>query len=151
MKHILKNVRSGGKYQITVSTDVDGAIPTDPVTYVAPPIIPPHQVIVEKHPKEEKYIVKWEQRNLPENLKNGKYHFDIFVAEGASIVNESTAKIYQRKQPPFEFKPENEDAMHSFAVRLVSEEGYQSDLSEIVSIVNPNGEFHSFILLEIYG
>lgn len=139
MKHLLKNIKLGGKYEISVSTDVDGAIPTETMIYIAPPIIPPHQVIVEKHQNEEKYIVKWEQRNMSDSWKNTKYHFDVLISEGSSIVNESNAKIYNSKQSPFEFIPENIDAMHSIAVRLVSEEGYHSELSEIVSIVNPNG------------
>ncbi|XP_043466543.1 sortilin-related receptor-like isoform X3 [Leptopilina heterotoma] len=137
MKHMLKNIKLGGKYQISVSTDVDGAIPTEPIIYNAPPIIPPHQVIVEKQ-NDEKYIVKWEQRNMSDSLKNTKYHFDVLITEGANIVNETNAKIYSSKKSPFEFVPENIDAMHSIAVRLVSEEGYHSDLSEVVSLANPN-------------
>lgn len=142
---MLKKIKLGGKYQISVSTDVDGAIPTEPVSYTAPPIIPPHQIIVEKHQNDQKYIVKWEERNMSDSWKDTKYHFDILVSEGASVVNESNAKIYTSKESPFEFTPENIDAMHSIAVRLVSEEGYHSQLSEVVSIVNPNGWYSFFI------
>ena len=147
MKHMLKNIKPGGIYQITVSTDVDGAIPAGPINYTAPPIQPPHQVLIEKHPKEEKYIVKWEERDMPESIKKGDYHFEILVSDGSSTVNETSAKVYKQKQPPFEFTPSNSDSMQSIAVRLVTEEGYQSKLSEVISIVNPNGKFYSFINL----
>ncbi|XP_012150619.1 sortilin-related receptor isoform X2 [Megachile rotundata] len=131
MKHTFNNIKHGGKYQITVATDVDNAIPSHPIIYVAPIILPPHQLKV--LPENEGFRISWLVHDLPDVIKTAKYHYEILVVEGPKM-NESLAKIYTIEQPPYEYKDVKPDVIYTFAVRLVTEEGYLSPLSEIYSI-----------------
>lgn len=130
MKHTFNSIKHGGKYRITISTDVEDAIASQPVLYMAPDIPPPHQVKV-LH-EEQGFFVYWEEHDLPD-MKDEKYHYEILVVEGSHVMNESTAKIYKIDQPPYIYKDVKPDVMYTFAVRLVTEEGYQSSLSEVFS------------------
>ncbi|XP_012284613.1 sortilin-related receptor [Orussus abietinus] len=137
MKYKFTSVQYGGKYNITISTDVDYAIPSKPAIYLAPPILPPHQLNV-LH-EEGNYILYWQERGLPDSIaKNTKYHYEILVNEDSRSINESTAMIFKEDQPPYIFPNAKTDVIYSFAVRLVTEKGYKSLLSEVVSIESPS-------------
>ncbi|XP_017882694.1 sortilin-related receptor-like [Ceratina calcarata] len=131
MKHTFNSLKYGGKYQITVSTDVEDAIPSQPVVYWAPEIQPPHQVKVLHRGNE--CVVYWIQHDLPDTLKPAKYHYEVLVVEGSSVMNESVAKVYKVDQPPYTYKDAKPDVIYTFAVRLVTDDGYQSLLSEMFS------------------
>ncbi|CAK9806758.1 Sortilin-related receptor [Anthophora plagiata] len=131
MKHTFNSIKHGGRYRITVSTDVENAIPSQPLIYMAPEIQPPHQLKV--LPNNEDFIVVWREYVLPETLKTAKYHYEILVVEGSYSMNESIAKVYKVDQPPYTFKEAKPDVTYTFAVRLVTDEGYQSPLSETFS------------------
>lgn len=129
MKHTFKSIQYGGKYSITVATDVENAIPTQPFIYIAPPIKPPHQLTV-LHDNTE-YLIYWQEPDLPENIRNDSHrHYEILVAEGSRTINESTAKILLAKDPPYRYKDAKTDTIYTFAARLVTNDGYQSPLSE---------------------
>ncbi|XP_031838991.2 sortilin-related receptor [Nomia melanderi] len=132
MKHTFSSIRHGGKYCIVIATDVENAEPSQPIFYNAPEISPPHQLQVISEGSE--YIIFWQEHNLPESLTNGKYHYEILVAEGSNKINESIAKVIKVDQPSYNFRDVKPNVIYSFAVRLVSDEGYQSPLSEVVSI-----------------
>ncbi|XP_020710796.1 sortilin-related receptor isoform X2 [Athalia rosae] len=136
LKHRFHPIQYGGKYRVTVSTDVDNAIPSQPVIYLAPPILPPHQLKV-LH-EESNYLIYWQEHDLPESIANKTgYHYEILVSEGEREVNLTTAKIIKTNEPSYIYKNAKTDVIYSFAVRLVTENGYQSQLSETVSIKSP--------------
>ncbi|XP_017764096.1 PREDICTED: sortilin-related receptor-like [Eufriesea mexicana] len=131
MNHAFTSVKYGGKYRITISTDVDDAIPSQPVFYMAPGIEPPHQVKV-LH-EEQGFVVFWQEHDLPDTLKSTKYHYEVLVVEGLNVMNESIAKVYKTDQPPYTYKDVKPGVVYSFAIRLVTDEGFQSPLSEVFS------------------
>ncbi|XP_025152986.1 sortilin-related receptor isoform X2 [Harpegnathos saltator] len=130
MKHTFHSFKYSGKYSITVATDVENAIPSQPFIYVAPPIKSPHQLSVLRNNRD--YYIYWQEPDLPENMKKDiNWHYEILVAEGSRMINESTAKILWADQKPFYiYKDAKTDTIYTFAARLVTEEGYQSSLSE---------------------
>lgn len=139
MKHSFGPIKYGGKYKIAISTDVENAIASQPVIYMAPPILPPHQLNV-LH-EEGNYIIYWQERSLPDNVKRDlKYNYEVLVSEGTKSV-ESAAQVFRTHQPPYIFKNAKPSVIYSFAVRLVTEEGYQSLLSETVSVTSPQSKF----------
>lgn len=128
MKHTFHSIKYGGKYNITIATDVENAIPTQPFIYMAPPIKPPHQLSVLTDSR--KYVIYWQEPDLPESMKSLNLHYEILMAEGSRTINESTAKILRADQPPYIYKDAKTDTIYTFAARLVTDEGYQSSLSE---------------------
>ncbi|XP_058808716.1 sortilin-related receptor-like [Phymastichus coffea] len=123
-------IKYGGRYNITVATDVEGAIPSQWVVYNAPPLPPPHQIAANYD--QGKYLVNWQNRNLPESIaKNIKYHIELYVNEGTKTVNESTATVYKVDQPPFILENVKPGKNYAFAARIVTDEGYKSSLSEV--------------------
>lgn len=139
MKHTFNSIKHGGKYKITIATDVDNAIPSSPVTYVAPVISPPHQLKVVHELGH--YVIFWQEHDLPEALKTVKYHYEILIVEGSATMNESIAKVYNVDQPPYTFKEVKPDVFYTIAVRLVTDEGYQSPLSEVVTTKTSAGNY----------
>ncbi|XP_046432202.1 sortilin-related receptor-like isoform X1 [Neodiprion fabricii] len=121
-------IQYGGKYSVTVVTNATNAIPSQPVIYLAPPISPPHQLTVQY--KKSGYLIYWQEHNLPGSFANKtKYHYQILISEGESVVNESTARTLNADEPPYLYKSPIMDIC-AFAMRLVTESGYQSELSE---------------------
>lgn len=137
IRHTFNSIKHGGKYRITVVTDVDDAIPSQPVLYIAPDIQPPHQVKV-LH-ETDGFAVFWQEHDLPDTLRTAKYHYEVLVVEGSRDMNESIAKIYKVDQPPYMFKDVKPDIIYTFAIRLVTDEGFQSPLSEVFSVRNAAG------------
>lgn len=131
MKHTFNLIKHGGNYRFVIATDVDNAIPSQPIIYVAPDISPPHQLTV-LHENQD-YVIFWQEHDLPESLKSASYHYEILVVEGSNRMNESIAKVYETEQPPYTYKDVKPDVIYTFAVRLVTDEGYKSPLSEILS------------------
>lgn len=127
MKHTFHSIKYGGKYNITVATDVENAIPTQPFVYVAPPIKPPHQVTVLHDNKD--YLIYWQEPDIPKDVAR---HIEILVAEGSREINESTANVISTKDSsPYRYKDAKTDGtIYTFAARLVTNDGYQSPLSE---------------------
>lgn len=147
MKHTFNSIKYGGKYSITIATDVQLAIPTQPFIYVAPPIKPPRQLTV-LHDNTE-YLIYWQEPDLPENIqKDADRHYEILVAEGSRTINESTAKVLFAKDPPYRYKNAKTDMIYTFAARLVTNEGYQSPLSETWS-TQISGEISLILLSEM--
>ncbi|XP_063978327.1 sortilin-related receptor-like [Diachasmimorpha longicaudata] len=137
IKHTFNSIKHGGQYRISVATDVNDAKSSQPFIYVAPPIPAPHQLHVE--PDDGKHIVYWQERELPETLENNtEYHYEVLVSEDSRTVNESGAKVYKCKQPPFIYKDAKANVIYSFAVKLVTEDGYSSLMSETQSIRTPS-------------
>ncbi|CAL7939536.1 unnamed protein product [Xylocopa violacea] len=130
MKHTFTSMKHGGRYQISISTDVEDAIPSYPVTYSIQGIQPPHQVDVSHG--DQGFIIYWQERNLPETVDPDKYHYEILVVEGAEM-NESLAKIYKVDQPPYTYEDPKPDVIYTFGVRLVTDDGFRSPISETVS------------------
>lgn len=136
MKHTFRNIKYGGKYRVTIATDVDGAMTSQPVIYIAPPILPPHQVNVLY--EEGNYIVYWQERGIPDTpSKDMDHYYEVLVNASGTIINESTAIINKVDQPPYIFHDAKTDTIYSFAVRLVTNEGYRSLLSEVISKASP--------------
>lgn len=147
MRHKFNSIKHGGKYKIIISTDVEDAIPSPSVTYTAPDIQPPHQVNV-LH-KDQGFIIFWQEHDLPSTLNNVKYHYEILVVEGSNMMKESSAKIYKVDQPPYIYKDAKPDLIYTFAVRLVTEEGFQSPLSEVFSTRYSAGNYENYFFLII--
>ncbi|XP_016840986.1 sortilin-related receptor, L(DLR class) A repeats-containing-like isoform X2 [Nasonia vitripennis] len=134
LKHPFRDIKYGGRYNISISTDVEGAIPSPWVIYNAPPILPPHQLTVRF--AEGNYEIYWQERQLPESIaKTTKYHYEVLVNEGERTINESTAAIFKTNQPPYIYQNAKLDKIYAFAVRLVTEEGYRSIMSETYPIL----------------
>ncbi|XP_014221695.1 sortilin-related receptor-like [Trichogramma pretiosum] len=132
LTHSIRNIRYGSRFNISIATDVEGAIPSQPVIYNAPPIIAPHQLSV-SHNKDH-YMLFWQDKPSEEMMKNINYHYEILVNEGERTINESTAQVFKANQPPFIYNNAKLDTIYSFAIRLVTEEGHKSALSEVYSI-----------------
>lgn len=145
MKHTFNSIKHGGKYQITISTDVENALPSQPVFYTAPDIPPPHQVKVLYD--EQRFVVYWQEHDLPDAMRDEKYHYEVLVVEGSHVMNDSIAKIYKSDQPPYIYKDVKPDTIYSFAIRLVTEEGYQSPLSEVFSTVHSAGNYLNVVIV----
>lgn len=64
-------INLGGKYEVKVSTYVEDSIPTKPLLYTAPPILPPHQVkiLLENNGS---YLIHWQDRDIPSSLNGTK-------------------------------------------------------------------------------
>lgn len=141
LKQIFRKIQNGGKYLLTIATDVPDAIPSTPVIYLAPPILPPHQLEVVLL-TDSSYKVYWQEHNLRESIASDtKYHYEVLVNVGESTINETSAEIFQVDSAPFFYKNAKTHVIYSFAVRLVTEDGYRSQLSEIVSTENPGSKF----------
>lgn len=70
--------------------------------------------------------------------KDVDWHMEILVSEGLTKINESSAKIFLTKDPsPYHYKDAKTDTIYTFAARLVTEDGYQSPLSETWSTQFP--------------
>lgn len=130
MKHTFHSLKYGGKYNITVATDVANAIYTQPFIYTAPPIKSPHQLSVLRNNRD--YYIYWQEPDLPENIKkSANWHYEVLVVEGSKTINKSNVQFKPADQkPPYIFKDAKTDTIYSFAVRVVTDEGYNSSLSE---------------------
>ncbi|KAK9731833.1 Fibronectin type III domain [Popillia japonica] len=125
-------VSQGGIYEISVSTDVEDAIPTDKIVYVPPPIPPPLEVQVVPEPNGS-YFIYWQEHKKPS--VNINYTFQVLISEGNTL-NESTALIFEVKEPPFVFTNVSSNE-YSFAVQLKTQDNYTSVLSGILTIMKP--------------
>ncbi|KAL0266712.1 UNVERIFIED_CONTAM: hypothetical protein PYX00_009183 [Menopon gallinae] len=121
----------GGVYSVRVSTTAPKAIPSEPVRYEAPEILPPHQVQILSESNGSP-VLMWKERILPKAVQDSGYKYKVFVSEGGDL-NVSIAKQYVTDSPRFTFKDIKEGVMYSFAVMLVTEDGYSSKLSEVKS------------------
>lgn len=118
----------GGIYDIKVFTDVPGAEATPIYTYQAPPLLPPLEVAVTAH-ENGTYIVTWTGRDLDDKI--GSYKYEVLVSDGP-VLNEATALKFEVDEPPFYFSNDSSDT-YTFAVRLQTQKGYKSLLSESLS------------------
>lgn len=66
------------------------------------------------------------------------FSYEVMVSEGNSL-NETTAHIYSAAEPPFIFDDLKEGVVYSFAVRLRTNDGYSSILSEVNTVEVPTG------------
>lgn len=138
-KHTFYNIKLSGHYNITVATDFQGAIPSQSIVYNAPPIPSPYQLNAVY--QGEDYSIYWVARQLPEPmLTKVTYHYELLINEGISHIDEKTAQKIEVDQPPFLFKPKL-DTIYAFAVRLVTNEGFKSTLSETIGVTQPQGEY----------
>ncbi|KAK6642297.1 hypothetical protein RUM44_014020 [Polyplax serrata] len=136
LEHTFKT-HYGGRYGVTVSTTSPGAISSFPVYYDAPEILPPHQVQVFLQ-SNGSITVFWRENELPEIVQNSQYTYRVYVSEGNTL-NMSSARYFETDASQFIFSDAKEDVMYSFAVQLVTEDGYSSRLSEIGTITMPLG------------
>ncbi|XP_033333706.1 sortilin-related receptor [Megalopta genalis] len=136
MNHTFNSINYGSTYNIVIATDVENAVPSRPVIYTAIAIPPPHQLLVV--PEKSAYVLFWQEHDLPGDLENSKYHYEILVMEGSKKMNESTATIFKVHEPPYTYMNVKPNIIYSFAVRIVTYEGHKSRLSEVVSVKAPN-------------
>ncbi|XP_023026610.2 sortilin-related receptor [Leptinotarsa decemlineata] len=122
------NVSYGGIYNVRVATDYPGATYSKPVTYEAPPILPPFETSVSLE-NNGSYKVSWLERKLPNNI--GKYFYEVLVQEGNSL-NETYAQKFVVDKPPF-FYTNSSHQTYTFAVRIRTGKGLHSQASELVS------------------
>lgn len=126
LKHIAYGAY-GGIYEIKVSTNSRDAIFSSPVTYVAPPILPPIEFKVFTM-ENGSYGIYWLDKK-PDS--GGPYHYEIIVSEGNSL-DESKTEIITADSPPIYYTNATAQ-IYSFAVRLVSKDGHKSELSAVES------------------
>jgi hypothetical protein len=67
-----------------------------------------------------------------------RFHYEVLVTEG-SWQGEENAKKFDVKGPPFILRDIQEGSFYTVAVKLVTDEGYHSMLSELNS-VKPQSE-----------
>ena len=72
-----------------------------------------------------------------------RYHYVILVSEGGNL-NKTMAKEYAAKSPPYILNDSQDGVMYSYAVQLVTEDGYKSRLSEVMSLVVTKGKNFDF-------
>lgn len=123
----------GGHYKVCVSTVVQGALPGPCQEYLAMPLPTPHQLQILPE-KNGSYILYWKESSMPDYMSGLKYHYVILVSEGPTL-NRTTAKEYIAKSAPYILNDAQDGVMYSYAVQLVTEDGYKSPLSEVMSLV----------------
>ncbi|XP_023246072.1 sortilin-related receptor isoform X2 [Copidosoma floridanum] len=137
LKYVFRNVKTGGRYNISVSTDTEGSLSSPVVFFNGPPIFPPHQIKVLR--EGTKFLIYWHEHQQIDSIE-GKYHYEVLVNEGANHIDETTAMTFPANQPPFTYKDAKRDIKYAFTVRLVTDEGFKSPLSEVFSIVETQGK-----------
>lgn len=133
MNHTFNHISYGGNYSIVIATDVENAIPSRMVIHTAKRIPSPHQLLVV--PERSEYVLFWEEH---EQYKSINYTYEILVVEGSKKMNETAAKVFKVDRPPYKYKDIKPNVIYSFAVRLITDEGYRSRLSEVVSVRTTN-------------
>lgn len=123
----------GGHYRVCVSTAVQGALPGPCQEYLAMPLPTPHQLQILPE-KNGSYILYWKESSMPDYMSGLKYHYVILVSEGPTL-NRTTAKEYIAKSAPYILNDAQDGVMYSYAVQLVTDDGYKSPLSEVMSLV----------------
>lgn len=123
----------GGHYRVCVSTAVKEAIPGPCTEYHAAPLPTPHQLQILPE-KNGSYILYWKESDIPTFMSDLKYHYVIWVSEGSTL-NKESAKKYIAKSAPYILNDAQDGVMYSYAVQLVTEDGYNSPLSEVMSLV----------------
>lgn len=118
-----------------------GSIPSQTIVYNAPPIPSPKQLSVNF--EDNKYVLYWQTRQVLD--KSLSYHYEVLINEGKNHVDESTAQVIKVDQPPFLFNEPKLDTIYSFSVRLVTDEGFKSPISETYSTQRSSGECFIFI------
>lgn len=110
-----------------MATRDPNAVKTAPVTYNAPPIMPP--IEFEVFPMDNgSYGISWLDRIPPEG---GPYYYQLLISEGNSLIVE-TAEIIDIYKPPTTYTNSSFHT-YSFAVRIMTKIGYKSELSETES------------------
>ncbi|XP_050504158.1 sortilin-related receptor-like isoform X12 [Diabrotica virgifera virgifera] len=126
-------VLHGGIYEVKVATDEPNAIYSKAVKYFAPAISPPVELRVGAI-NNGSYVVDWKDEDLPQNI--GKYRYEVFVHDGNKL-NESSAQKFIVDGPPFVYT--NASAkMYTFAVRIKTSKGLNSQMSHSLSLENLN-------------
>lgn len=127
-------VQYGARYRVTVQTGERDSIRTKAAEHWAPLLPVPNQVKVE--PYNSSYKMHWQ---LDTNLKKmPKYDFEVMVCEGDEF-DENKASSIRVKAPPFYFHEMKVATTYTVAVRLVSEQGFLSSISEVNMIQIPLG------------
>lgn len=119
-------VEAGGVYNVTVSTAATNATATSPVVFEAPPIYPPCEVRVIPEANGSFFVYWREAESMQEN-----FVYEVLVHEGNGL-DETTAEKYTVKHPPFIYT-NNLGSTFTFSVRIKTEKGFSSLLSETVS------------------
>ncbi|XP_014239724.1 sortilin-related receptor-like isoform X1 [Cimex lectularius] len=120
-------VEYGSRYKIWVQTET--GMPSKAVEYWAPFLPTPHQIRAQV--ESDVYVIYW---NLHNNLQHMPSHkFEILVSEGPTF-NETTAKVYIADSSPYKCNNMKFGLIYSIAIRVLSDSGYRSPLSEITSV-----------------
>ncbi|KAJ8960391.1 hypothetical protein NQ314_006081 [Rhamnusium bicolor] len=130
LSHVF-NVSYGGIYDVSIATGQYNATYSKPVTYYAPPILPPFEIRVMSE-SNGSYIVYWQERQLPEYV--GPYFYEVLVQEGNTL-NETTAETFVVNKPPFVYTNLSANT-YTFAVRIKTGKGLKSVTSELISKVS---------------
>lgn len=127
LSHVF-TISYGGVYEVSVATGHFNSNYSKPITYLAPPILPPFeiQVVTENNGS---YVVYWQERELPASM--GKYFYEVLVHEGNTL-NETTAQRFQIDKPPFVYT-NSSASTYTFAVRIKTWKGLKSVTSELLS------------------
>uniref|UniRef100_A0A8D9B9P9 Sortilin-related receptor n=1 Tax=Cacopsylla melanoneura TaxID=428564 RepID=A0A8D9B9P9_9HEMI len=136
-------VEYGGVYNISIAPDSTNGQMSEEYVFVAPPLPPPHQVIVLPE-KNGSYIIYWKEVVLPAKLKNIPFKYSVFAIEGSDMDLER-AREYQVESPPFIISDVYDGRTYCFAVRLVTTRGFRSALSEIYSYEMPTGSWTNIL------
>lgn len=123
-------VENGGTYSIKVSTNAPNAAYSEPVTYTAPPIYPPFEVKVLPEVNGS-FFVYWGELEVK---PNGPFSYEVLVQEGTSL-DEHKAQKFTVDHPPFIYTNDSAST-YTFAVRIKTEKGYVSLLSDSLSKVS---------------
>lgn len=126
LTHTLQ-VENGGVYNIKVSTCIAGATYSKPVVFTAPPILPPFEISVLPEVNGS-YFVYWSEHEVK---PSGAFSYEVLVQEGNKL-NESTAQKFLVDHPPFIYTNDS-STMYTFAVRIKTDKGYSSIMSETQS------------------
>ncbi|BET01296.1 Low-density lipoprotein receptor repeat class B [Nesidiocoris tenuis] len=138
-------VHQGASYKIVVQTDREGSWPSEPLIYHAPQLPSPHQIEAHSHADEQDTHIDlfW---NLPLEKTNPAdlppYKYEILVSEGKPLES-NEYKIVVADSSPYSFKDAKAGRLYYFAVRLVTEKGHRSPISETATEELPLGAWAS--------
>lgn len=143
LNRLIHNVSAGAKYRIAVKTSVPDAELSKWLEYSAPPLMPPYELQGFHEAENGSFVLVWEERPQTAVSVSPNHSYEVLVSAGPKLL-ESTASVHVAQHPLFVYSAsaagdgdkKSVASSYTFAVRLVTLDGYKSPLSESVTLRN---------------
>lgn len=93
------------------------------------------------------YVFDWIIQSFPTESKVYlielcRYRYQVLLSPGSSL-NSTSVRMFDTDNPSFTIDDLGETGIYSFAVKLVTSDGYESDVSEVTSFYAPTSKLIS--------